>query len=655
MLSGREVILECRYIDFWRAYRDPETAALHIKWLQASVLNGNFERLADGRASWQFGSKESPPATESALQPMTPQFGKLQVASGLIHNKDVPLDMDLEVRLSLANAASAAGMQPTRDVRGAGVTATSSGAVENVFQVNATGRYRGLPMALAMVSTDVLPWAAGEAQPVSVPLTLHATVGRASFDFKGSATDASHLGGFTGQFSLKGPSLAAVGDVLGVTLPTTSAFRTDGVVVRKNKLNDDIWYVLIEHATVGTSRLNGVFTFEASRPVPLLSGQLGGSRLILAALGPSIVITPAANAKRSNGMVLPDRPYDLKALRAMGANVLIDMSELDLGSKLLEPLRPVHVHLQLSSGVLALNELDARTGNGNLKGNLALDGRQSSAIWNANLRWSGVQLERFIHQARANSAPPFVSGKMNGSTTLQGTGRSTAEILGSLNGKFHTELSDGSVSHLGVEIAGLDVAESLGVLFTGDKALPVQCAMADLVANDGIFRPRVMVLDTSDTAIWVEGSLSLATEVLDLRAVVMPKDFCPLTLRAPLRVRGNFDKPDISIDKGPMGRKLGAAFLRALVNPLAALIPLVDTGDAKAAERGAAGCKNLMRRAVPKRSIGLASITSSIGSTPVVSHQRGYGLCNFVMVCTIGLTMKSLWHFAFCIKALRLH
>ncbi len=591
MLSARDVKLELRYADVWRGYRG---GPVRVDRLQAATLDGNVERLADGRASWQFKTIEPPPPVDLPVRSRVPLFGKLEVTSGLVRYLDVPLKVDVEARLSLANGGSTTN-----------VAAGEKAARENVFEVTANGRYRDLPMKLLLVSTDVLPWAADDAAAVAVPISLNVTVGRASLEFKGSAMDAVHLGGFTGKFSLKGPSLAAVGDAMGVTLPTTSAFRTDGAIAR----NDDTWNVVIDDATVGSSRLNGAFVYETGRAVPLLSGRLGGPRLLLADLGPSIGMVPAANSqseksiKKKAGAVLPNRPYELTALRRMDANVLIDMTELDLGTNLLEPLRPLHTHLQLTGGVLTLSEIDARTGQGNLNGSLALDGRQSTALWNANLRWNGVQLERFIRQTRANNAPPFVSGKMSGNTMLRGEGRSTAEILGSLNGKFHTELSEGAVSRLGLEVAGLDIAESLGLLFTGDKTLPVECAVADLTADKGSFRPRVMVIDTSDTAIWVEGSLSLATEELALRAVVMPKDFSPLTLRSPLRVTGTFADPSVSIDKAPLGKKLGLAFLLALANPLAALIPLVDGGDTKAAERGAAGCKRVLQRTSAKRVI----------------------------------------------------
>ena len=280
----------------------------------------------------------------------------------------------------------------------------------------------------------------------------------------------------------------------------------------------------------------------------------------------------------------------------MDADVLIDFTEADLNTSWLEPLRPLHGHLLLAGGVLTLRDLDARTAQGRLGGQVQLDGRSSLALWTADLRWDGVQLENWVRQARADTRAPYVSGQLNGRAKLAGQGRSTAEILASLKGTAHTELTGGALSHLAVEAAGLDLAEALGLLVVGDDALPVGCAVADLVADRGVFRPRVMVLDTTDSALWVDGSLSLATETMDLRAVVSPKDFSPLALRSPLHVQGSFANPKLSLEMGRLAPRVAAAALLALVNPLAALIPLIDTGNTERAARASSSCRALMER-----------------------------------------------------------
>lgn len=577
LLLARDVELRLRYIDLWRAYRG---RALRIDALQASALDGQLERLADGRATWQLSAD---PAALPQSPMSIPSFGRLQVSDGVLHYRDAPLAIDVEARLSLADSE---------------------------LKFSAAGRYRALPVKIDLLASEVLSPTTGEVRTVSSPLTLDATVGRARVTFDGSVDDALHFNGFSGRFSIKGPSLAAVGDPVGVTLPTTAAFAARGVIVRKG----GVWQVRLDDATVGSSRLNGAFRYRAGGAVPLLSGRLGGSRLQLADLGPVVGTTAAAPMAAASsplpaavlpgrvpGKVLPARPFDLAALRAMDANVLIDIAEVDLNTPRLEPLRPLRAHLQLTAGVLALSDLDARTADGRLMGRWSLDGRGSQALWDADLRWSDVRLERWIRLARAGDAPPFVSGRLSGRATLTGRGRSTADILSTLDGRVRTEISGGSVSHLIVEAAGLDVAQALGVLFKNDDALPLGCAVADLNAVGGVFRPRVMVLDTSDSAVWIDGSLSLAAESLDLRAVVSPKDFSPLTLRSPLRVRGSFADPEVTLERGPISRKVASALLLALLNPLAAWIPLIDTGDADLAQRHGDGCRSLMRyHAAPK-------------------------------------------------------
>ena len=81
------------------------------------------------------------------------------------------------------------------------------------------------------------------------------SLGRARLDFKGNAADALGMQQLSGQFAVSGSSLAAAGQALGVTLPNTPAFRTEGNLVR----DASNWQVNIDNATIGSSRLNGRF------------------------------------------------------------------------------------------------------------------------------------------------------------------------------------------------------------------------------------------------------------------------------------------------------------------------------------------------------------------------------------------------------------
>ncbi|MBI3367388.1 MAG: AsmA family protein [Burkholderiales bacterium] len=578
---ARDVVLELGYADLWHTYRGQP---LRVRRLEAAWLDAHLLRLADGRASWQLGP---PTVPARPVQPL--RFDQLRVTTGIVSYDDVLLKVKSEARMSWG---------------------------DDRLRLVASGHYLEHPLKVDLTAAGLLPLVADEVHAEPLSVRLNASVGRAALAFDGSAADVLHLSALSGRFRLAGPSLAAVGDPLGVTLPTTAAFQTEGRVVKQGLL----WRVVVDHAAIGASRLRGAFTYTRGPGVPVLAGRLTGTRLLLVDLGPVVGTTPAVAALRAPqapapipvalpkstrgpDKVLPDRPFDLAALRAMDANVLIDVAEVDLNTRFVEPLHPLRTHLQLTAGVLRLDHIDARTGDGSLRGDMTLDGRADLAQWAADLRWDGVRLERWLHLARSDGKPPFITGNMNGSATLKGQGRSTAQILGSLQGRTRNALQGGSVSHLAIEVAGLDIAQSLGLLVKGDDALPVQCGVADLVAQGGVFRPVVMVVDTRDSTVWLDGSLSLATEALDLRAMVAPKDFSPLTLRTPLRVRGTFAKPEVSIDKGAVGRKVALSGLLALLNPLAALIPLIDAGDNPAAEHNAAGCRALMQRPKAPRSV----------------------------------------------------
>ena len=565
-INADNVLFKLRYIDVWRAYRGQP---IRIKSFQASKFDGYVERKADGRASWQFSNKPSDPK-----QPLRiPTFDQLLLTDGFLHIDDVPLKSNIEAKLALVS-------DPKKG--------DSNAAQNSTLTASATGRYQTFPLKIELVSTGKLPTNIGQSGKLPVVMTANATIGRATLWFKGTTEDMMHPNNFEGYFKLKGPSLAAVGDLLNVTLPTTAAFSTNGSI----EMQGLILNTRINQMNIGGSVLNGRFTYDKTLATPSLTGQLAG-KLVITDLGPAFGVD--ARDKKSN-KVLPTRPFDLASLRKMDADIKIDMQYLDLKTTYLEPIKPLQAHLELNNAVLTLKKINALTANGRLTGDVSFDGRGSKALVDANLDWNGVRLERWIKQKRASGLPPYVSGKLNGKAILKGQGKSTAEILASLDGTVRSELVNGAVSHLAIEVAGLDIAQSIGVLFKGDKALPVQCGVVDLQAKNGVFTPRVMVVDTTDTTVWVDGSLSLAAESLNLRAMALPKDFSPLTIRVPLNIKGSFANPVVSLDKKPVGLKLATSVLLAIVNPLAAVIPLLDSGDTKEAKKRAAGCLGLMQK-----------------------------------------------------------
>ena len=393
-LSANNINLKLRYIDLWHAYHNEP---LRIERLQAASLNTHLERLADGKASWQFNKKVP---TEKTIS--LPSFGLLDVKEGVLTLDDALLESKIDAQFSLNNI--------DQDI--------NNKQPYTFLKAHATGYYHKLPLIVEMASSGAIPINTKNPGPIPIALTLEAKLGKATLTFKGHATDALHPSDFAGDFDLKGPSLAAVGDLFDITLPTTSEFNASGYASRQGT----VWGVKLNKLDIGASHLKGDFKYVASSHVadgtaPLLTGTLGGQKLLLTDLGPALGADPTHKKKAK---VLPTRPFDLASLRKMDADVHVDIKYVDMNTHYLEPLQPLRGHLELKNGILTLKDLDAETAQGQLSGDMRLDGQGKKALWDANLRWKGVRLERWIKQVREDGLPPYISGKLNGKTELKG-------------------------------------------------------------------------------------------------------------------------------------------------------------------------------------------------------------------------------------------
>jgi uncharacterized protein involved in outer membrane biogenesis len=300
---------------------------------------------------------------------------------------------------------------------------------------------------------------------------------------------------------------------------------------------------------------------------------------------------------------------------------------LDLGSPAVAPLRAVRAHVLLQGGVLQLQDLQAGVAGGQLSGSSQLDGRGEPARWQLGLHLDGIDMAGWVRalQSPASTTPPpkgkatlqqqrqaarlggdqpvrsYLTGVLGGRMQLQGQGHSTAQILGTLQGRVDLQLREGTLSHLVTEVAGIDLAQALGVMVRGDRPLPLRCAIFELAVENGVATLSRGVLDNSDSTLRLDGRIDLRDELLALRATAYPKDFSPLALRVPVLVTGSLADPQVGLDGRALGRKsLAAVALAVVAAPAAALLALVDTGqeekgDPCAAAAAKAGAKPLAR------------------------------------------------------------
>lgn len=619
LLQADDAMLAWRWSDVWRWWR--QGAPLRIQALTARTLDLHLLRLADGRATWALGPARPASAPQTPVD--VPRFGRLQVGAGHVVLDDALTDTALQIDLA-GGEGDAAAAQGAASGAADGVAAAASRAgaastpASNGYRADIRGRWQALPLRLAVRAGGALPLlhdtSDGSTAP-ALPLRVEGTAGAAQLLFDGEAAALLGARRLDGVLRFAGPSLAAVGAPLGITLPRTPAFKLEG------RLSHDggVWQLRADRATIGRSVLGGDFRFDTGTKPPQLSGRLTGSRLLLADLGPAVgaagegrsMARPAATAPQpptQPGRVLPQRRFDLPSLRAMDADVTVAIDLLDLGSEAVAPLRAVRSRVVLQGGVLQLQALQAGVAGGQVTGSTQLDGRAAPARWQLDLRLRGIDmagwvralqrpapdgqaaparstaaLQRQRQAARQGGDQPvqaYLTGLLGAEVELQGRGHSTAEILATLQGRVQLQLREGTLSHLVTEAAGIDLAQALGVLVRGDSPLPLRCAIVDLAVDQGVATVRRGVLDNADSTLRLDGRIDLRSEQLALRARVRPRDFSPLAPRVPLLVTGTLSQPEMGLDGRALGVRAGAAAALAVIAaPVAALLALVDLGQ----------------------------------------------------------------------------
>jgi AsmA family protein len=586
LLSAQDLHLVWRWSDVWRGWR--HSAPLRIESLRARTLDLNLLRDASGHATWQIGRGK---AADDSNNADLPGIGMLTIGSGRIVVDDRPLATQLLVTIEGGEGDNAAARANTG------------------WRAKVEGQWKALPMQLAVVTGRAMPLVADTAE-ADIDLRIDGQVGAARVAFDGRAGALLGARRLEGALKFGGPSLDRVGKPLGVTLPQTPPFDLEGRVAH----DAGLWKLSARRATIGKSRLAGEFVFDTRLATPKLSGQLTGQRLAFSDLGPAVGASPsgtgnATQPKQPTGRVLPQRSFDLPSLRAMDADVQVSIDELDFGTAALAPLRNVSTSMTLAAGLLELQQIKAVVAGGNFSGSSSYDGRSTPPVWAARVRLAGVDIAGWLRGTQtpqAADAPPagptqnkklkqereqarqggqqvvrnYVTGALEAALDVRGSGKSTGEILSTLNGNVDLTLRDGTLSHLATEAVGLDLAQGLGVIVRGDRPLPLRCARLQASARNGIVRTDRGVIDNADTTVRVAGELNLKDESLALVATARPKDFSPLSLRTPITVRGTLAKPVIGVDGGKLAGKVGAAAaLGVALGPFAALIPLLDFGN----------------------------------------------------------------------------
>ena len=548
-------------VAFWRLIGGD----LAFKALKVENALARVERRPDGTLTWDAGR----PASPSAKLP--------EVSVLRLHEVQVLYrDDTTKTRLTLA------------------LETGESKSGEATLHVKGTGTYAGQPSTLDATGGSILTLR-DSAHPYPIDGTL--VSGATSISVKGTVVDPAKITGLDVALTVKGKDAADLYRVAGVALPPTPPFAFTTRLDRDGAR----WILKSLTGTFGKSDMAGELVWDVSEKTPRLTGQLHSKEAALADLGgfigaaPGEAETPVAvkreaaereRQKRADAppaeqavateLVIPDRVIDLEKLNSMNAKVSY------VADKVIEshfPLDSMKVDIALQDGLLTLKPLELTADYGKVLINLTINGRAKPVTTKLSATIQGFPLERLLGKSGGKNNS---WGAIGGHAEFSGTGDSMHRILATSDGNVGLAVGGGQLSLFLVELMGVDLAESVGILLTKDKPTEIRCIVGDFALEKGKMTARTMVADTKDTIFTGSGSIDLGRETLDMRVHAKPKDVSPVTLRSKLLLTGTFAHPAFGPDPKNLILKGGAAVvLGALLTPLASLIVLVDAGGGK--------------------------------------------------------------------------
>jgi uncharacterized protein involved in outer membrane biogenesis len=248
------------------------------------------------------------------------------------------------------------------------------------------------------------------------------------------------------------------------------------------------------------------------------------------------------------------------------------------------PLNKLNTHITMDNGVLRLKPLAFGLAGGTVNSTIVLDGSGAhgkdaiKATLDATAR--NIEVKQLFPQVQ--KIQQATAGDIFAQAKLSATGDSVGEMLAKSNGEVKGLVSQGVVSKLLLEEAGLNVGNVIVTKLFGDKQVQLNCLASDLSVTNGVARTNTFVLDTAEAIVDINGTVNLGNEQMDLRVKPETKALRLFTLRTPFYVRGTFKKPDLQLDKKVLAIKGGAAAALAVIAaPAAALLPLINMGPGR--------------------------------------------------------------------------
>ena len=577
--SQHEAMAKIEMLEFSVSLRDlPEKILIPRVALTKPDLV--FERLPDDRKNWIL-------AEPSEKTPSKLRISTLSVDHGHLRYLDHGEPFELDVQGSTFDPATQekvkdADAKPSND--------------RYTTQYKFSGKYHDAAFSGTALTGEVLSF---QESGVPFPLKGSLVAGTTKVEVEGTIADAADISAIDTRLYIEGQTLANLYPFLLLPLPASPPYWLRGQLVLKGNQ-----YTMDDLAgKIGSTDVTGKARYIDRKPRPLLEAELHSKLLNMADLGPMIGVQtkgsggkpavsqaetrtrPAAKAKEQAidpNHILPAGSFDGSRLQKIDAEASLVALKLVVPKAL--PLESLRASLSLHDAILKLTQLDFGFAGGTIASQAVLDAREPTIKSDVKIDLRRVRLDRLLPES-----PTIAQGAGYVGATLQlkGTGNSIADAAAKADGRIAATIANGRISNLVDAASGLQGGRVLQLLMGGDRLITVNCGGMVFDVKGGRGTSTLFVVDTEQTQILGTGGFDLEHERFDITVAPKPKSPGVLSLRTPVRVHGTFKQPDFEIVKGPLLARVAGALALAGAGPLAALVPLIETGPGEETNCGA--------------------------------------------------------------------
>lgn len=516
---------------------------------------GNLRSNKNGTRNWQLaifeGGDEGEPGTEV-------EIGRLSIDDGRVRFSDPELRADVATTIRTMERAD--GGEPY-------LIATAKGTY-NAQSIDA--KFRGGSL-LSLRET---------ARPYPVDLDL--SNGETRVLLKGTLTNPLQFAGANLDLTLKGKDLSQLEPLIGIPLVETPPYDLKG---RLDYAEKRVRFTDFE-GHVGQSDLSGRFEVKPGKERPQITADLRSERVVLADLGGFIGAAPGKDdqadlsaeqqaehaAEEASPRLLPSDPFSIPDIRAADFNVHYEGKRIEDENT---PLDNLVTTLRIENGKVTLDPLDFKVGTGEIASTIVLDARQDPIHTTADVDFRRVDMRRLMESTGLFEGTGTIGGRAN----LDTHGNSLADMLGEGNGEMKLAMAGGDVSALLVNLAGLDIGNSILSALGLPQRTNVRCLVGDFALKDGVLDTHAFLVDTEEANIVGSGTVNLDKETIDYEIRTDPKKPSIAAIQAPIEIEGRLKDPSIGPDAGELAaRAAPAVALGVFLTPLAALIPTIQLG-----------------------------------------------------------------------------